>query len=109
MALSAMLLMGCSAQPSRNNKRVLVVTMRKYAIQPPVIRAKKGENLVLVVSTADVQHGFEVEQLGINEPVQPGRPAEIAVDTSKTGQFRVACSIICGPGHDGMQAKIVIE
>jgi cytochrome c oxidase subunit II len=109
MALSAVLLMGCSARPSPANKRILQVTMRKYSIAPFLIRAKKGENLVLLVSTEDVQHGFAVEQLDINEPVQPGRPAEIAIDTRNRGEFRVACSIICGPGHDRMQAKIVVE
>jgi cytochrome c oxidase subunit II len=85
------------------------VTMSRYAIEPSLIRAKKGENLLLVVSTKDVQHGFQVEQLGINEAVQPGRPAEIAVDTQKRGEFKVQCSILCGPGHDRMQAKIVVE
>ncbi|HWC17154.1 MAG TPA: cupredoxin domain-containing protein [Terriglobales bacterium] len=109
MALSAVLLIGCNAKPSPQNKRFLQVTMRKYAIEPPLIRAKKGETLILMVSTQDVQHGFQVEQLGINEPVQPGRRAEITVDTSQKGEFKVACSIICGPGHDGMQAKIIVE
>jgi len=108
-ALTAVLLMGCSARPYAQKKRILKVTMRKYAIVPSLIRAKKGENLVLLVSTEDVQHGFAVEQLDINEPVQPGRPAEIAIDTRNRGEFRVACSIICGPGHDRMQAKIVVE
>ena len=65
--------------------------------------------MVLDVATKDVQHGFKVEQLGINEPIQPGRPAEISIDTSKKGDFEVICSIICGPGHDDMRAKIVIR
>ena len=109
MALCAALLMGCSARSSPQNKRMLKVTMRKYAIEPSLIRAKQGEKLVLSVSSEDVQHGFEVEQLDINEPVQPGRPAEIAIDTRRRGEFKVRCSIICGPGHDRMQAKIVVE
>src|SRR5689334_2985985 len=89
VALCAVLWMGCSAGPSPQNKRTLKVTMSKYAIEPPLIRAKKGENLVLVVSTKDVQHGFQVEQLDINEPVQPGRPAEITIDTRQRGEFKV--------------------
>lgn len=85
------------------------VTMRKFAIDPAVIRVKQGSNVVLDVSTLDVQHGFQVPGLGLNEPIQPGKPAEIPLDTSRRGQFSVACSIICGPGHDDMQAKIVVE
>jgi cytochrome c oxidase subunit II len=87
----------------------LAVTMRKFVIKPNVIHVKQGENVVLDVSSKDVQHGFQVEQLGINEPVQPGRPVAIALDTSKKGQFRMECSIICGAGHDDMTGKIVVE
>ena len=85
------------------------VTMRRFAIEPDVIRVKQGENVVLDVSSKDVQHGFGVEQLGIDEPIQPGKPAHIRLDTSKKGEFDVACSIICGPGHNDMTAKIVVE
>ena len=85
------------------------VTMRRFAIDPEIIRVKQGENVVLDVSSKDVQHGFGVEQLGINEPIQPGKPAHISLDTSKKGEFDVACSIICGPGHNDMTAKIVVE
>ena len=83
--------------------------MRRFAIEPDVIRVKQGEDVVLVVSTKDVQHGFQIEDMGINEPIQPGKPANIHVDTSKNGEFRMACSIICGPGHNGMTGKIVVE
>jgi cytochrome c oxidase subunit 2 len=85
------------------------VTMRRFAIEPEVIRVKQGENVVLDVSSRDVQHGFEVEQLGINEPIQPAKPAHIPLDTSRKGEFDVDCSIICGPGHNDMTAKIVVE
>ena len=83
--------------------------MRKFAIEPDVIRVKQGEDVMLTVSTEDVQHGFEVEEMGINEPVQPGKPVEIHLNTLKKGEFRVACSIICGPGHNDMTGKIVVE
>ena len=83
--------------------------MKKFAIEPAVIHVKQSAKVVLDVSTQDVQHGFQVPELGINEPIQPGRPAEISLDTSRKGEFKVECSIICGPGHDDMQAKIVVE
>jgi cytochrome c oxidase subunit II len=90
--------------------------MRKFAIEPNVIHVKEGENVVLDVSSGDVQHGFQVEQLGINESVQPGRPIAIALNTARKGQFTIRkgqftmqCSIICGAGHDNMTGKIVVE
>lgn len=83
--------------------------MRKFVIEPNVIRVEQGENVVLDVSSKDVQHGFQVEQLGINEPIRPGKPVAVVLDTSKKGQFRMECSIICGAGHDDMTGKIVVE
>lgn len=105
----AFVLNACNSKPSTHTFKSQRVTMRKFAIDPDVIRVKQGEDVVLTVSTEDVQHGFEVEDMGINEPVQPGKPVEIHLDTSKKGEFRVACSIICGPGHNEMAGKIVVE
>jgi cytochrome c oxidase subunit II len=99
----------CNSKPEAQKTSVQPVTMRRFAIEPEVIRVKQGEDVVLVVSTRDVQHGFAVEDMGINEPIQPGKPARIHLDTSKKGEFRVACSIICGPGHNDMTGKIVVE
>jgi cytochrome c oxidase subunit 2 len=87
----------------------LAVTMRKFAVEPKVVRVNQGEKVVLDVSSKDVQHGFQVEQLGINEPIQPGKSVAVALDTSKKGQFRMECSIICGAGHDDMTGTIVVE
>ena len=105
----AFLLTACNTKPSIHDFRIQRVTMRKFAIQPDVIRVKQGEDVLLNVSTEDVQHGFEVEDMGINEPIQPGKAVEIHLDTSKRGEFRVACSIICGTGHNNMTGKIVVE
>lgn len=109
VACAAAGLTACHPQPSSTRYAFVIVTMRKYSIQPPIIRAKQGENVELDVSTSDVQHGFQVPDLGINEPVQPGKPVKIKLDTSQKGEFEVLCSIICGPGHDDMRSKIVIE
>ena len=105
----AFLLNACNSRPSTHAFKSQRITMRRFAIEPDVIRVKQGEDVVLTVSTEDVQHGFEVEDMGINEPVQPGKPAEIHLDTSKKGEFRVACSIVCGSGHNEMTGKIVVE
>lgn len=99
----------CTNKQNSAASKTVLVTMRKFAIEPNVIRAKQGENVVLVVSTKDVQHGFQVEALGINEPIQPGQPVNVPLDTSRKGEFKVACSIVCGVGHDDMTGEIIVE
>ena len=101
---------GCAKKPENVAPRVVVVTMKKGDIEPKEIRAKQGEKVKLNVTTLDVQHGFEVPELKISEPVNPGQPAaEIALDTSKPGTYQVECGVMCGAHHDDMRAKIVVE
>ena len=83
--------------------------MKKYAFEPAVIRVKAGQTTELEVSSADVQHGFDVPELGIKEPVRPGQPAIITLKSPAKGEYKVACGIICGPHHDDMAGKLVVE
>jgi cytochrome c oxidase subunit 2 len=99
---------GCQKNGTPGAPRVKVV-MKKYQIDPPVIRVQAGVTTDLEVSTADVQHGFDVPQLGIKEPVRPGQPAIITLKTPAKGEYPVVCGIICGPHHDDMTGKLVVE
>ena len=106
LALLLLFLPGCD----RSRPDVVIpVVMKKYAFDPPVIRVKKGQVVELDVSTADVQHGFSVPDLGIKEPIQPHRPAKIIFKADRAGVFPMTCSIICGPGHDDMAGQIIVE
>src|SRR5690349_2072851 len=99
---------GCQNQHDPNAEQIKVV-MKKYSIEPAVIHVKAGKTTELEVSTADVQHGFDVPQLGIKEPVRPGKPATIRLKSPPKGEYNVVCGIICGPHHDDMTAKVVVE
>lgn len=83
--------------------------MRKWAIAPARIVVRQGARVELVVSTADVEHGMAVPALGINEPVQPRKPAVIRFLAQTPGVYPLRCSIACGRGHDQMTGAIVIE
>ena len=98
---------GCSRSP-QNPVRVRVV-MKRYSFEPAVIRVKQGDWVELQISTADVQHGFDVPELKLREPVQPGRPVTVLFHAARRGTYRMQCSIICGPGHDRMTGSIVVE
>jgi cytochrome c oxidase subunit 2 len=108
LALSfVMFATGCQKQ-SHADQRIQVV-MKKYSIEPSVIHVKAAQVTELEVSTADVQHGFDVPGLGIKEPVRSGQPAVITLKNPPKGEYKVVCGIICGPHHEDMQAKLVVE
>jgi len=103
-----LLVAGCHKQNEANAERIKVV-MKKYTIEPAVIHVKAGQTTELEVSSADVQHGFDVPQLGIKEPVRVGQPAVITLRSPAKGEYKVVCGIICGPHHEDMVAKLVVE
>jgi cytochrome c oxidase subunit 2 len=102
-----LLIAGCqqSGQPAQH----INVVMKKYSFEPSVIRVKAGQPVELDVTTADVQHGFDVPDLGIKEAVQPGKTTTIVFTPKAKGEFNVKCGVICGPHHDDMAAKLVVE
>ncbi len=85
------------------------LVMKKYEFIPPVIRVKQGQVVELDIVTADVQHGLAVPELGIKAAVHPGDVTEVKFRADKKGEFLMRCYILCGPGHDDMQGKIVVE
>jgi cytochrome c oxidase subunit 2 len=87
---------------------VLSVVMKKWAILPDRIVIRQGARVEMVVSTIDVEHGIAVPGLGINEPVQPSKPAVIRFLARTPGTYPMHCSILCGRGHDKMTGVIVI-
>jgi len=100
---------GCKANQETGPVEHISVIMKKYAIEPPIIKVKSGDNVDLIVTTADVQHGFDIPQVGIKEPVQPGKPTHVKFKAPAKGEYQVICGIICGPHHDDMEAKLVVE
>jgi cytochrome c oxidase subunit 2 len=101
------LVAGC--QKSHGPEQHISVVMRKYSIEPAVIHLKSGQPVSLDVTTADVQHGFDVPDLGIKEPVQPGHTTSITFTPKAKGEYSVKCGVICGPHHDDMTGKLIVE
>jgi heme/copper-type cytochrome/quinol oxidase subunit 2 len=107
--LSSLLFLGVGCQKAEAPSQRISVVMKKYDIQPGVIRVKAGEPVELDVTTADVQHGLDVPDLGIKESVQPGRTTKINFTPKTKGEFKVVCGVICGPHHEDMVGKLVVE
>ncbi|MCU1310166.1 MAG: cytochrome-c oxidase [Candidatus Angelobacter sp.] len=85
------------------------VVMKKYSISPEVIRVKQGKVVEFELKTADVQHGFDVPELGIKESVQPGRATVFSIRADRKGEFKIECGVLCGPHHDDMRGKLIVE
>lgn len=98
---------GCSRFSSKPVR--IDITARKYKFEPSEIRVKRGTVVELHITSQDVQHGFDIPDLGMKEPIPKLGTAVVRFHADKRGEFRIACGIVCGPGHDDMQGRIIVE
>jgi cytochrome c oxidase subunit 2 len=92
--------------PAPDAPRRIEVSVKKFAYTPAEITAKKGEPVVLVLTTEDVAHGLKFKELDLNAKFEKGKTAELAFTPDKVGDFVGHCSVFCGSGHGSMSLTL---
>lgn len=100
LAMGSLALSGFS--PAPDAPRRIEVSVKKFSYTPGEITLKKGEPVVLVLTTEDVSHGVKFKELNLNAKFDKGKPAELAFTPDKVGDFVGHCSVFCGSGHGSM-------
>lgn len=90
-----------SAGPSSSARRI-EVTVSKFSYSPSEITLKKGEPVVLVLTSTDVTHGLAVKEFDVKVELKKNQTEEVALTPDKTGVFEGKCSHFCGKGHGSM-------
>ena len=85
------------------------MTAKQFTFTPDIIEVNKGDKVRLVVTSADVPHGFSIPEYGINERLDPGKPVTIEFTADKEGTFTAFCSVFCGSGHSNMKGKLIVK
>ena len=93
---------------SRPVEREIHITAKKFDFTPDTITLKKGEPVVLVVSSQDRKHGFNLRAFGIRADIEPGGTAQIRFTPDKTGKFTFSCDVFCGDGHEDMTGTVIV-
>jgi cytochrome c oxidase subunit II len=93
---------------ARGEDKVIRVTARKFVFTPNEIALKKGEPVVIELSTLDVFMGFNVPELNVRSDIVPGKVVRLAVTPDRAGTFTFLCDVFCGDGHESMSGKIVV-
>jgi cytochrome c oxidase subunit II len=90
-------------------EREIHITAKMFDFSPDVITVKKGEPVVLVISSQDRKHGFSLRAFGIRTDINPGATARIRFTPDKTGKFSFTCDVFCGEGHEEMSGTVVVK
>jgi cytochrome c oxidase subunit 2 len=107
LAALALLLPGAAlAAPAG---RVVEVTAKRFAFDPPEVHLVRGETVTLRVTSRDVTHGLFLRPLGIDLDIQPGKTVEVTVTPAAAGRFTAICDHFCGSGHGNMHLAVVVD
>ncbi|HET7839999.1 MAG TPA: cupredoxin domain-containing protein [Terriglobia bacterium] len=108
LSMAASLLIA-GPKPQSGETREIKMTAKKYQFDPKEITVKQGEKVRLIITATDRDHGFKLDEYGINQKLQKGVPATIEFTADKPGTFTFRCSEFCGLGHPRMKGNLIVE
>ena len=85
------------------------ITAKQWEFVPNIIRVNQGDTVKLTITGADVTHGFNLPDFGVNARLNPGKPVIVEFIADKKGAFPFACNVPCGRGHGGMSGTLIVE
>jgi cytochrome c oxidase subunit II len=91
-----------------DNPKVIEITAKKFEFTPNEITLKKGEPVILRLTTTDRVHGFMSKPLKVDTDIPAGKTTDVAVTPDTAGNFTVICDHYCGTGHGGMNMKVTV-
>lgn len=68
-----------------------------------------GEPVELVFTSKDVIHSFWVPEFGEKVDAVPDLVTSITLTPIKVGAYTAVCAELCGEGHEGMQAEVIVQ
>jgi len=90
------------------NPKVIEITAKKFEFTPGEITLKKGEPVVLRLTSTDRVHGFMSKPLKVDTDIAAGKTTDVAVTPDTAGDFTVICDHYCGTGHGNMKMKVSV-
>jgi cytochrome c oxidase subunit II len=93
------------AQPQERSIRVVA---HKFEFEPSNIVLKRGETVVLELTSLDVMMGFNLAQFDVRADLVPGRVTAVRLTPNRIGTFGFRCDVFCGDGHEEMDGTLTV-
>jgi len=110
-----------STRAPQENEQVVQIQAQRYAfafeyfdqasgvnINDNVLRTYVGRPVRLEMSAVDVIHSVWLPEMRVKQDMLPGRDTELRFTPIEAGRYRLVCTELCGGGHGGMQAEVLV-
>lgn len=101
LALLAALLAPHAAAAQTAPRRI-EIHAKRFLFQPSEITLKKGETVILALTSDDVTHSLLIKDLHVNATIAKGHTTEVTIIPTEVGDFKGRCGRFCGSGHGRM-------
>jgi cytochrome c oxidase subunit 2 len=68
-----------------------------------------NKNVILEITSKDVIHSVAIQAMRIGQDAIPGSVIPIWFKPVKIGTYEIVCAQLCGSGHYGMKATLVVD
>jgi cytochrome c oxidase subunit II len=86
--------------------RQVQIVAQRFQFTPSEITLKKGEPVVLVLTSKDVTHGLKLDAFQQIVKADKGKSSQVTFTPAETGDFVAQCAVFCGVGHGSMKLTI---
>ena len=90
------------------NPKVIEISAKKFQFTPSEITHKKGEPVILRMTSTDRVHGFMSNPFKIDTDIPPDKTTDVAITPETAGNFTIICDHYCGTGHSNMKMKVTV-
>jgi cytochrome c oxidase subunit 2 len=86
--------------------REVDIVAQRFQFTPSEITLKKGEPVVLKLTSKDVTHGLKLTDFNQTIKAEKGKTNQVTFTPDKAGDFTAQCAVFCGAGHGSMKLTI---
>lgn len=84
----------------------IIITATNYDFDQKEYHLKKGVPVKIIFENESGNHGILVPELKLQ--LNSKNSSQVIIP-EETGTFEMTCSVMCGSGHSGMSAKVIVE
>ena len=105
-ALIATIACGRLMSHAQVTPRRVEVVAKRFEFTPSEITLKKGEPVILVLTSKDVQHGLKLDPFNQVVIAKKGESSQVEFTPGEAGTFVAQCASFCGAGHGSMKLTV---
>ncbi|MDJ0756268.1 MAG: cytochrome c oxidase subunit II [Ardenticatenaceae bacterium] len=95
--------------PGRYEAYIIGYATKGWIWEPEELRVPAGSEVTFYVTSADVTHGFIIQNTNVNMMVLPGQVSKLTTTFDTPGTYNFICHEYCGILHHNMYGQLIVE